>query len=82
MPPLVTKPLVMTDVIYSLDYVTIKKIILFNSLKKNEAQLEFKLKVMERAKVACYWGISEEKQFNWYFFVFFRGAIPTLSHNM
>ena len=54
MPPLVTKPLVMTDVIYSLDYVTIKKIILFNSLKKNEAQLEFKLKVMERAKVTCY----------------------------
>ena len=37
----------------------------FNSLRKNdvEAEVEITLKVMERARVTCYWRIIYEKQF-------------------
>ena len=52
--PLVTKPLVMMDVIYSL--YNKENNTFFNSLRKNdvEAQVEITLKVMDRARVNCY----------------------------
>ena len=61
--PLVTKPLVMMDVIYS--RYNKENNTFFNSLRKNdvEAQVEITLKVMDRARVNCYWRIIFEKQF-------------------
>ena len=61
--PLVTKPLVMIDVIYSRYNKENNRS--FNSLGENdvEAQVEITLKVMDRAKVTCYWRIIYEKQF-------------------
>ena len=59
MPPLVTKPLVMMDVIHSLDlqysYNKVNNTFL-NILRKNEvkAQVEFTFKIMETARVICY----------------------------
>ena len=48
MPPLVTKPLVMIDVTYSLDLLHTISNTFLNSLRKNdvEAQVEFMFKVM------------------------------------
>ena len=51
--PLVTKPLVMMDVIHSLD---LENNTFLNILRKNEvkAQVEFTFKIMETARVICY----------------------------
>jgi len=59
MPSLVTKPLVMVEVIYAL---ASNKFL--NSLRKNkiEAQVEFTLKVGERARVIYCRCISYERQ--------------------
>ena len=57
MPPLVIKPLVIKDALYSLDEVTIRQIVLsFNSLRKNDVEphVELTLKVIERTRVICY----------------------------
>ena len=50
MPPLVTKPLVIIDVIKKANSA------LLNSVRKNDAraQVEFSLKFTERARVTCY----------------------------
>ena len=52
--PVVTKPLVMIDVIYS-SY-NKENNTFFNSLRKNdvEAEVEITLKVVERGRVTCY----------------------------
>ena len=52
--PLVTKPLVMIDVIYS--RYNKENNTFFNSLRKNdvEAEVEITLKVVERGRVTCY----------------------------
>ena len=69
----------MTDVMYSLDYVTIKKIILFNSRKINKAQLEFTLKVMERANWSPVIDVLVNKNcllvFVFIFFLDFNGSV-------
>ena len=58
MPPLVTSPLVMIDVIYSLGSVTTRQFYntFLNSPRKNnvEDQVEFTLKLMERARETGY----------------------------
>ena len=64
MPPLVTKPLLIMFVIYSLKFLSLFPGLSYNkanntflnSVRKNdiEAQVEFTLKIMERARVTCY----------------------------